>query len=366
MKRCVYCIMPDTVPGVTFEKGVCSLCRNYVPQELLGEAAFKELLSHRKPEPTGYDSVVPLSGGRDSTYVLYLAKKVYGLKPLAVNHDNEFVNPQAEKNIQNACRILGVDLAVVRSKQDVATKIVRANAKAAVPLGLADMARSFCRQCAYGYHSAVYIEAEKHGVPLILWGTSAAESTEKIRKKALQGMLQSKWNKLSDINFYKTEYFAFRQRLEFPVKGNALFGRTEPKLHNPAIREISVFDYLPWERQKLKDTISRELGWAKPPDHVSSWRADCILHEIVNFFFVKTVGCTQDCMGYCNMINAGQMTREEALAQEEQAIRTPWEYIAKFLDEKIGLSAKEIAQITVMQAASALPGIDMSQRAAAR
>jgi hypothetical protein len=71
--------MPDTVPGITFdEKGKCSLCRSYVPQVLAGEAAFSALLSKSKKTASGYDSVVPLSGGRDSTYVLYLAKKVYG------------------------------------------------------------------------------------------------------------------------------------------------------------------------------------------------------------------------------------------------------------------------------------------------
>jgi hypothetical protein len=81
-----------------------------------------------------------------------------------------------------------------------------------------------------------------------------------------------------------------------------------------------------------------------------------VLHEIVNFFFVKTLGCTKDCLGYCNMINAGQMTRQEALEQEEQALRTPWEHVEEFLDERIGLSKSEIAQVKAMQAASPFPG----------
>lgn len=357
MKRCMSCIMPDSVPGVSFdENGLCSLCRSYVPESPLGESAFEELLAQRRPGPSGYDSIVPLSGGRDSTYVLYVAKTVYGLEPLAVNYDNEFRNPQAVKNMESACQTLGVDLSTVRSKQDVATKIVRANAKAAVPLGLAYVMGCLCRQCTYGYFSAVYIEAERHGVPLILWGTSAAESTERIQEKALRGMLGSKWTKLRDPNFYRTEYFCFQQRREFPVKGNTRFARDHPKLHDPATSEISVFDYIPWERHKIKETISRELGWAKPADHISTWRTDCVLHEIVNFFFVKTLGCTKDCLGYCNMINAGQMTRQEALEQEMQALRTPWEHVEEFLIEQIGLSQSEIAQVEAMQAASPFPG----------
>lgn len=350
--------MPVSVPRASLdEDGVCSFCRSYETATPLGDHALRELLSRRALGPTGYDSIVPLSGGRDSSYVLYMAKQVYGLKPLAVNFDNEFRTSQAVANMENACRTLGVDLSVVRSKRDIATKIVRANTKAAVPLGLGSMMLSLCRQCSYGYVAAAYREAQKHGVSLILWGTSSAESTGQIEEKALPEILGSKWRRLRDVNFYKTEYYALRQRLEFRVRGNALWDRNRPRLNDPAIREIRVFDYIPWEREKIKETIARELGWVKPAGHVSTWRTDCELHEVVNFLFVKTLGCTKDCLGYCNMINSGQMTREEALRQEEEALRRiTWERIERILRERIGLSGTEIARIERMQAASSLPG----------
>lgn len=356
MNRCVKCILPDSVPGVSFdENGVCSVCRDHLPESLLGDDAFAELLAQSERGASEYDCIVPLSGGRDSAYVLYLAKAVYGLKPLAVNYDNEFRNPQAVSNIEQSCSALGVDLRVVRSKQDVCTNIVRANTKAAIPLGLPYMMGSFCRQCSYGYRSAVFIEAEKRGIPLILWGSSAAESTQNVMEKATIGMQQSKWKKLKDLDFYRTEYYCFKQRREFPVTGGSAFGRDNPKLKNPLIREIKVFDYLPWERHAIKTTIERELGWAKPPGLASTWRIDCLLHGVVNFFFAKTFGCTKDCMGYCNMINAGQMTREEALAQEEQWLQTPWEKVEKFLEEQIKMPKRDIARLKVLQAASPFP-----------
>lgn len=357
MDRCASCVMPASVPGISFDKdGVCSLCHGYVPEAPSGEDALRPLLAHPRMGPTKYDSIVPLSGGRDSTYVLYLAKRVYGLKPLAVNFDNEFRNPQAVANIENTCRALDVDLSVVRSRRDVATKIVKANTKAAIPLGLANMMLSLCRQCSYGYVSAAYREAERHRVPLILWGTSSAESTEKVEERALPGMLRSRWNRLRDINFYRTEYYSMRQRLEFPVKGNTPFGRDRPTLHDAAITEIKVFDYISWDRRKIKETIQGELGWAKPAGHVSTWRTDCTLHEVVNFLFVKTLGCTKDCLGYCNMINAGQMTRDEALQQEEETLRKmSWERVEAVLRQDIGLSDEEIARVNMMQMASPFP-----------
>ncbi len=357
MKRCTSCALPDSVPGLSFDQdGVCFMCQSYAPAALFGEAAFKEFLAHGRPGPAGYDSLVPLSGGRDSSYVLYLAKAVYGLNPLAVNFDNEFRNPQAVMNMENACRTLGVDLRVVRSKADLAAKIVHSNTETAIPLGLAAMMVSLCRQCSYGYKSVAYREAERLGIPIILWGTSTAESTERIWENMGTGMLPSRWKRLRDLDFYKTEYLCLRQRLEFSVSGNPRVSRSGPRLVNPGVREISVFDYIPWERQRIKQVISQELGWEKPADHVSTWRTDCRLHEIVNFFFVKTIGCTKDCLGYCNMINAGQMTREEALWQEEQALaRLSWERVSGLLEKEVGLSKEEIDRVNVLQSASPYP-----------
>jgi hypothetical protein len=276
---------------------------------------------------------------------LYLAKKEFGLKPLAVNHDNEFRNPQSVKNLEKACERLGVELAVIRSKRDIAHKIVHSNVRAATSLGLPYVVTSFCRQCDYGYHSVVYIEAQKRDIPLILWGDSSEESTLNVRTLALSNLMKSRYNKLLSRHFYATEFYALLQRTEFMVTPSVLFSRTTPPLTNPKIREVMVFDYFPWERKRIKDTIMNELGWEKPAGHVTTWRTDCLLHEITNFFYGMVLSCTQDCMGYCNMINSGQMTRQEALSQEEQALQIEWNHVAGLLEEHVGLTRRDVERI---------------------
>jgi len=349
--------MPYSVPGITFdEEGVCSLCRSYIPHTPLGEESLRQLLSSHGPGAKGYDSIVPLSGGRDSTYVLYLAKSELGLNPLAVNFDGEFRDSQAVVNMENACRALGVDLLVVRSRHDVAAKIVKANIKTAINLGLPSLIMAMCRQCSYGYTSVAYREAERNEAPFILWGTSSAESTERLQATMWENRLPSGWRRIRSINFYRTEYYCLRQRLEFSVSGNPRLSRRDPRLRNPRIHEIKVFDYLPWDRRRIKDTIIGELGWVKPPSRISTWRTDCLLHELVNFLFVKSVGCTKDCLGYCNMVNAGQMSRDEALQQEEAALSAiRWERMAFLLEHYVGLSPRDIERINVMQSQSPYP-----------
>ena len=95
MKRCTQCIMPETVPGITFDNdGICSFCQSYQKETYLGQKKLDQIVATAKSRNNKYDCIVPLSGGRDSTYVLYVARAIYDLKVLAVNYDNEFRNPQ--------------------------------------------------------------------------------------------------------------------------------------------------------------------------------------------------------------------------------------------------------------------------------
>jgi hypothetical protein len=349
MKRCVKCILHENLPGIRFnDAGVCNYCEEYEPFKEHGEEAFRAIIEPVRSFSGKYNCLVPISGGRDSSYVLYLAKKELGLNPLAVNFDNEFRNPQAVKNIENACKALDTELLVLRSKRDIATKFVQSNVRASIPMGMRTLAGSFCRQCAYGYQSVVFMTAEQKKIPLILWGSSSAESTKDMRNQMVESKVRSRYWKLLNPYLYLTEVRALQQRMEFSVPGNPTLSRSMPVLKNPDIRQISVFDYIVWDRDKIKETITTKLGWRKPEGHISSWRSDCKLHEIVNYCYVKLLGCTMDCIGYCNMIRSGQMDRETALAQEEQAVATCGDNIDNLLGDLLGLSEKEIAKIKAL------------------
>ena len=93
--------MPETVPGITFDKdGICSFCLSYQKEEYLGEEELERIIASIKKEDNEYDCIVPLSGGRDSSYVLYMAKAIYDLRVLAVSYDNEFRTDQALVNMK--------------------------------------------------------------------------------------------------------------------------------------------------------------------------------------------------------------------------------------------------------------------------
>jgi len=201
---------------------------------------------------------------------------------------------------------------------------------------------NICRGCSYGYRSVVFRTAEENGIPLILWGESEAESTAHITSVISENLpAGSKWKKLLNPYFYLCELEAFKQQLEFHVNGNPAFIRADPKLKNPDITQIKVYNYIEWDRNVIKNAIT-SIGWQKPEGHISTWRSDCSLHKYINYCYYKTLGCRKDCLGYCNMINAGKMLRDEALKQEEFMLENITEGIPEFLSREFGFKEKEL------------------------
>jgi N-acetyl sugar amidotransferase len=110
--------MDESIPRIIFdESGVCNYCRDYLSRmegfELKSnrESKLNEIIklirqSSSKPK---YDCIVGVSGGVDSTFVLYKAVML-GLRPLAVHMDNCWNSKIAESNIFNLVSKLGVDL----------------------------------------------------------------------------------------------------------------------------------------------------------------------------------------------------------------------------------------------------------------
>lgn len=78
--------MPASVPGVTLDKdGICNFCHEFREITYHGKETLDNIIANIKNKGAKYDCIVPMSGGRDSTYALYVARKIYNLRALAVN-----------------------------------------------------------------------------------------------------------------------------------------------------------------------------------------------------------------------------------------------------------------------------------------
>lgn len=119
LKICSRCIYDERVPAIHFdEEGVCNYCRQveslsnqYGTGQTKGDEIFAKIIEDikRSGQNKKYNCIVGVSGGTDSSYLVYLAKE-WGLRPLAVHYDNTWSSAIATMNIHKVLNGLDIDL----------------------------------------------------------------------------------------------------------------------------------------------------------------------------------------------------------------------------------------------------------------
>ena len=128
---CSRCVLTNSFPRIQFDdKGVCSVCNRYEKQwgtwnssKVQKTAALEKICRQAKSQNREFDALVPLSGGKDSTYVLYIARKQLGLKCLAYTLDIGYLSQYAKNNIEKTCKTLGVEHIYYRIDQDLINRL---------------------------------------------------------------------------------------------------------------------------------------------------------------------------------------------------------------------------------------------------
>src|SRR5690349_10925775 len=106
MKYCKHCVLPDTRPNLKImDDGICNACHSWVNKKnevdwIKREHEFSHLVANIKSNSNTWDCVIPVSGGKDSTWQVIKALE-YGLKPLCVTWRTPARNELGQKNLDN-------------------------------------------------------------------------------------------------------------------------------------------------------------------------------------------------------------------------------------------------------------------------
>jgi N-acetyl sugar amidotransferase len=129
LRYCVKCLYPSTKPDLGFdEHGVCSACNAFEQRtEVNWHQRAQEFLDvverYRSKNGSNYDCIVPVSGGKDSTYqVIKLLQ--HGLNPLCVTGTTDSLSEIGRRNIENI-KALGVDYIEYSSNPIIRRKLNR-------------------------------------------------------------------------------------------------------------------------------------------------------------------------------------------------------------------------------------------------
>lgn len=342
MKYCTKCILPETFPGVSFNKdGVCNFCLEDKPaHKIIGkEKLLAVLLSNAKRAK--YDCVVPLSGGKDSTFILFYVVKELGLNPIAVSYNSGYQTKLAEENIYNACKILKTDLIEIKSPGKIQTQLLKASYAFSKKL---NKGWDVCLNCPSILRVIPINVAKKFKIPFIVWGGSAIESInrKKPQKKeanvSFRSVIIRKVKTIiriikklsSDFSLIKPsiKYVFLRsyQRfvLRFPLKSVfSPFKNVSRKKDDPEF--INFFDYIEWDSLSAVEQLKQKLNWKHPMEKDS--RFDCQLHSVNNEKYLNKFGISHDGITFCQFIREGKMSRKDALQREMQVAKiTKLEY----------------------------------------
>lgn len=312
-KRCTRCLLPDTYPGIEFnEQGVCNICLGYKENELLGEERFLKKIGSKTG--TKYDCVLGISGGKDSCYVAYLAKKRFNLRALAVCYDFPFLVDLARDNIKKVCDGLNLELLIIKTKGSLEYKLLKNHLTSLAATGTT---WGQCMFCHYGIDAVLYNVAIQKDIPFILSGITQNELWDVGNRTKF---LLKRIKELSVPELLKHAYHqskAYRnlvaQRRQFPIPGNSclnVYRRANLPADGPEV--VHVFDYIQWDQKVIEKTLKEQTGWVRPKGE-TSWRYDCILEPVLDFTYKKEFGISSAGIYLAGLVRCGLLSREEGL-----------------------------------------------------
>jgi N-acetyl sugar amidotransferase len=188
LKYCKRCVMPHTKPDLSIDSdGVCSACRSYERRTRIDwEGRERELRAtlekYRNQNGSNWDCIVPVSGGKDSTYQV-IRMLQFGLNPLCVTATTCDLSDIGRKNIQNIKR-LGVDYVEMSPNPLVRVKLNR--------IGLTQVG-----DISWPEHVGIFTipvrTAVQFNVPLIVWGENSQNEYGGPAAAADHNILNRRW-----------------------------------------------------------------------------------------------------------------------------------------------------------------------------
>ena len=168
IKYCKTCLLPDTKPGLTFnEAGVCNACTNYFERPNIDWNSRKLelgsiLAKYRSNDAEKHDCIIPVSGGKDSTYQVIKMLEM-GMNPLCVTSTTCDLTDIGRRNIENLKK-LGVDYIEVSPNPNVRKRLNK-------------LTLSTVGDIAWPEHLGIFTIPVRMSVafniPLIIWGENS-------------------------------------------------------------------------------------------------------------------------------------------------------------------------------------------------
>ncbi|MBL7996074.1 N-acetyl sugar amidotransferase [bacterium] len=301
VKICARCIYDENTPQIEFdEKGVCNYCKmfdqlieHYGTGKEKGEKEIGRIVQQIRREGHGkpYDCVIGVSGGTDSSFLLYWAVN-NGLRPLAVHYDNTWNTSIATENIRKILAKLKIDLFtyVVDNKEmdDIYRAFFYADVSeidAATDIALAEI---------------MYRAADKHKVKYVLEGHSfMAEGITPIGRTYFDGKyiasVHKMFGKIPMKTFPNMPFWTFMKWVAFK-----------------RIKKIRPLWYIRYSKEEARKKLEKDFGWEYYGGHHLENRMTAFAHS---YLLPKKFKLDYRNNSLSASVRNGIITREDAVQQ---------------------------------------------------
>lgn len=240
MRWCKSCILPDTRPNLVLDaEGVCNACRNHESKAAIDwngrGAALRNVAAQAKAKSSGYDCVIPVSGGKDSTWQTIKCLEL-GLKPLAVTWRTPARTEIGQRNLDNLIS-LGVDHIDYTIDPRVEREL---------------MLRGFKRfgSTAIAMHLALFsipmTLAVRFRIPLVIWGENSAFEYGNAADADTGAILDNAWLKTYGVTHGTSAADWVGEGLSAKDL-TAYAWPSDRELAGAGVRAIFLGYYLPWD-----------------------------------------------------------------------------------------------------------------------
>lgn len=240
MRFCRKCVLPDTRPNLTIgPSGVCSACESHATKASIDwterEQQFREVARRARESAFGYDCVIPVSGGKDSTWQVVKCLE-YGLTPLAVTWKTPGRTIIGQRNLDNLIS-LGVDHIDYQINPNVEKLFMRLSferyGSTAIPMHMAI------------FNIPVTV-AVRFGIPLIVWGENSAFEYGGSSEECTGFQLDDEWLKRYGVTHGTSAQDWLSEELSAKDL-TAYFGPSSAEVTETNVRGVFLGYYLPWD-----------------------------------------------------------------------------------------------------------------------
>ena len=328
--------MDTSDPNIAFdEKGWCDYCKNYheniLPNWHTNEQGLQELLKiaekiKQKGKGKDFDCIIGLSGGLDSSYAVYVAKEIMGLRPLLFHVDAGWNTQQAVSNIEKLIDGLGLDLytEVINWEE---MKDLQASYFKSQMANIDDPQDT-------AFFSGMYKFARKNKIKYVL--TGANYSTECCREpeewgaypgidKKLIRDIQRRFGKIKLKTFPIVDIFTYKIYYKYFL----------------GMQIVKPLNSIPYIKKDAELLLEKRFGWEKFQHKHHESRLTRFYED---YWMPKKFGYEKRRAHFSSLILTNQLKREDAIERiskpemSEEFLKHEFEYVAN----KLGFTVQEL------------------------